>query len=86
MLQLTVASSSSRTSAFVSGTEGGTVPMHGVTWTHEKVRASGTIGVTFIASTSEVPAAPGELWAAAARVLCGAPGAGTVPTATRARA
>jgi len=86
VLQLTVAGSSSRTSVFVSGTEGGTVPLHGVTWTHENVRASGTIGVTFIASTSEMPAATGELWAAAARMGCGAPDADTVPTATRARA
>jgi len=86
VLQLTVAGSSSRTSALVSGTEGGTVPTHGVTWRREDVRASGTIGVTFIASTSEVPAAPGELWAAATRLPCGAPDADTVPTATRARA
>jgi hypothetical protein len=86
VLQLTVAGSSSRASAFVSGTEGGTVPRHGVTWTHEDVRASGTIGLTFIASTSEVPAATGELWAAVTPVVCGAQDADTVPTATRARA
>jgi len=53
-----------------------------------KVKTSGeirgTIGVTFTAFISEVPAALRGLWAAAARFVCGASDAGTVLTATRA--
>ena len=40
MQQLIVAGSSSRTRRLVSGTEGGTVPTHGVTRTREDVRDS----------------------------------------------
>jgi hypothetical protein len=42
----------------------------------------GTIVVAFIASTTEVPAAPKGPWASAARYVCGAPHAGTILTAT----